>query len=139
VIQGLDSGADDYRTKPFDLDLLLARVRAVGRRASAAQTVELAFRDLILRPGSHELHRGSRTALLTRTECVLLEVMMRRPGQIVPREVLMEEGWGTDADPKAANLYVFIRSLRAKITQPGEPELLHTVRGIGYSLRREDF
>ncbi len=138
IVHGLDSGADDYLTKPFELDLLLARVRAVGRRAPASgQSAELTFEDLKLKPGSYELQRGERTVPLTRTECALLEVLMRRAGAIVPRDVLMEEGWGTESDPSAANLYVFIRSLRSKITQPGEAELLHTVRGIGYSLRSE--
>jgi DNA-binding response OmpR family regulator len=140
VVHGLDSGADDYLTKPFELDILLARVRAVGRRrASSAQPAELRFQDLKLKPSSYELQRGDRTASLTRTEYALLETLMRRAGTVVPRDVLMEEGWGMESDPSGANLYVFIRSLRSKITEPGETELLHTIRGVGYSLRSEVF
>lgn len=139
IVRALDAGADDYLTKPFELDNLLARVRAVGRRASAAQPAEFTFQDLKLKPRSCELQRAERVVFLTRTECTLLEILMRRAGTIVPREVLLEEGWGAEAETSAANLYVFIRSLRSKITQPGEVELLHTVRGVGYSLRSEDF
>jgi DNA-binding response OmpR family regulator len=138
IVQGLDCGADDYLTKPFELDILLARVRAVARRAPVAQPVELSFRDLKLNPSTYQLQRGHRTVALTRTEYALLETLIRRAGTVVPREVLIEEGWGDESDVSDANLYFFVRALRSKITQPGEPELLHTVRGVGYSIRGED-
>jgi DNA-binding response OmpR family regulator len=137
IVQGLDSGADDYLTKPFELDILLARVRAVSRRA-ASQPADLVFRDLKLKPATYQLQRGGRTESLTRTEYVLLETLVRRAGTVVPREVLIEEGWGHESDVSDANLYFFVRALRAKITAPGEEELLHTVRGVGYSIRSQD-
>lgn len=135
VVLGLDCGADDYLTKPFELDILFARVRAVARRASGPQSPELAFLDLRLNPATYEIQRGERVASLTRTEYALLETLMRRRGNIVTREALIEQGWGPESEASGASLYVFIRSLRAKITQPGEAELLHTIRGVGYSLR----
>jgi DNA-binding response OmpR family regulator len=139
IVQGLDAGADDYLTKPFELDILLARFRAVSRRAPTAQPADLTFLDLRLNPGTYQLHRGDRTVSLTRTEYALLESMIRRAGMVVPRDVLIEEGWGKETDVSDANLYFFMRSLRSKITQPGEAELLHTVRGVGYSIRSESF
>ena len=138
IVQGLDSGADDYLTKPFQLDILLARVRAVSRRAPASQAADLVFRDLKLKPTSYQVQRGCRTVSLTRTEYVLLETLVRRAGTVVPREVLIEEGWGLGSDVGDANLYFFVRALRSKITGPGEEELLHTVRGVGYSIRSQD-
>ena len=138
IVHGLDLGADDYLTKPFELKILLARVRALSRRTSAEYHEDLKFQDLILKPSSYELQRGERVSSLTRTEYALLEILMRRPGAVVPRDVLIEQGWGMDSDVSEASLYVFIRSLRSKITQPGEQELLHTVRGVGYSLRSAD-
>jgi len=137
IVHGLDCGADDYLTKPFELDILLARVRAVARRAPASELAELTYLDLHLNATTYEIRRGERTAPLTRTEYALLETLMRRPGAVVRRETLIEQGWGSEADATGASLYVFIRSLRSKITQPGETELLHTVRGVGYSLRSE--
>jgi DNA-binding response OmpR family regulator len=137
IVHGLDCGADDYLTKPFELDILFARVRAVARRAPASEPAELSFLDLHLNASTYEMRRGERIAALTRTEYALLEAMMRRPGAVVRRETLIEQGWGAESDANGASLYVFIRSLRAKITQPGETELLHTVRGVGYSLRCE--
>lgn len=137
VVQGLDAGADDYLTKPFALDVLLAKVRAASRRVPARAPQVLEFEDLILRPHRFELQRGSRVETLTRTECALLGVLVRRAGTIVPHGVLIEAGWSGEADFSFDSLYVFIRALRSKITRPGESELLHTVRGVGYSLRSE--
>ena len=138
VVEGLDCGADDYLTKPFELDILLARIRAVARRVPAVQPADLRFQDLKLNPGTYQLQRGDRTVSLTRTEYALLETLIRRAGMVVPREVLIEEGWGRESDVSDANLYFFVRALRSKITQPGESELLHTVRGVGYSIRSEE-
>lgn len=95
------------------------------------------FEDLILRPHLYELQRGERIESLTRTECALLEILIRRAGTVVPHGVLIADGWGSDADVSLDSLYVFIRILRSKITGPGERELLSTVRGVGYSLRGE--
>ncbi len=139
VVYGLDAGADDYLTKPFALDVLLAKVRAVTRRVpmSPGMQAGMQFADLILRPNQYELQRGERVETLTRTECALLESLMRRARTVVPHGVLIEEGWGTECDVSFDSLYVFIRALRSKITRPGEPELLYTIRGVGYSLRAE--
>jgi DNA-binding response OmpR family regulator len=135
IVHGLDSGADDYLTKPFVLDVLLARLRAVARRAAVTRATDLQFEDLTLKPRTYELQRGPRVVSLTRIEYALLETLIRRARAVVSKDVLIEEGWGMDADVSSANLYVFMRSLRSKLTQPGENELLHTVRGVGYSLR----
>ena len=137
IVRGLDAGADEYLTKPFALDVLLAKVRAAARRLPDQIPRELRYEDLILRPHLFELQRGTRSASLTRTECALMDILIRRARTVVPHAVLIEEGWASEADVSHDSLYVFIRALRAKITQPGEPELLHTVRGVGYSLRVE--
>ena len=137
IVRGLDAGADDYLTKPFALDVLLARVRALTRRGPAAYPLDLQFENLVLNSRTHELRRGTRTASLTRTEYALLETLVRRAGCIVPREVLVEAGWGGGAEIGDGTLYVFIRSLRSKIASPGERQLLHTARGVGYTLRTE--
>lgn len=137
IIYGLDAGADDYLTKPFALDVLLAKVRAAARRVPTPIPQAMHFEDLTLMPHLYELRRGERVASLTRTECALMEVLMRRARTVVPHGVLIEQGWGAHADVSFDSLYVFIRALRAKITHSGECELLHTVRGIGYSLRSE--
>jgi DNA-binding response OmpR family regulator len=136
MVRGLDLGADDYLTKPFALDVLLARVRALARRGPAVYPDDLQFEDVILNRRTRELQRGNRRAALTRIEFALLEVLMRRAGSIAPREVLAEAGWG-GGDVSDSTLYVFIGALRSKLTGPGEAQLLHTVRGIGYTLRSE--
>jgi two-component system response regulator MprA len=135
IICGLDAGADDYLTKPFALDLLLAKVRAADRRVPISIPQELVFDDLVLRPHLFQLQRSNRVVSLTRTECALLETLMRRAPNVVPHGVLIEEGWSADTDVSYDSLYVFIRALRAKITRADEAELLHTIRGVGYSLR----
>ncbi len=137
IVYGLDAGADDYLTKPFALDVLLAKVRAAVRRVPMRPPQMLQYQDLILRPHQYELQRGSRAATLTRTECALLSVLMRRARSVVPHAVLIEEGWSGDADVSFDSLYVLIRALRSKITHPGEVPMLHTIRGVGYSLRSE--
>jgi len=137
IVTGLDAGADDYLTKPFALDVLLAKVRASERRMPQAPGVVLRVADLELRITNFELQRGDRVVALTRTECALLETLMRRSPHVIPHETLIEQAWGVDGDVSYDSLYVFIRTLRSKITQGFEPELLHTVRGVGYCLRAE--
>ena len=137
IVRGLDLGADDYLTKPFALDVLLARVRALTRRGPVAYPADLQFEDLVLNSRTHELRRGERKTTLTRTEYALIETLMRRVGCIVPRDVLVEAGWGGGAEVSDSTLYVFIRGLRAKIALPGELQYLHTARGVGYTLRTD--
>jgi DNA-binding response OmpR family regulator len=138
IVTGLDAGADDYLTKPFALDVLLAKVRASERRVPQTPAVTLRVADLELRIVNFELQRGERIVPLTRTECALLETLMRRSPNVVPHETLIERAWGVDGDVSYDSLYVFIRALRSKITHGLEPELLHTIRGVGYCLRAEN-
>jgi DNA-binding response OmpR family regulator len=137
MVQGLDLGADDYITKPFSLDVLLARVRAVGRRGPIAQPVALCVSDLTLSPSTREVMRGSRGIHLTRTEFAVLELLMRNSGRVLPRNTLIESVWGPGSNIESNTLDAFIRLLRAKIERPGEVKLLRTVWGVGYSLREE--
>jgi DNA-binding response OmpR family regulator len=137
IVRGLDLGADDYLTKPFALDVLLARVRALTRRGPAAYPQGLQVEDLLLDSRTHELRRGNRSTSLTRTEYALLEILMRRAGCIVSREALVEAGWGGGAEVGEGTLYVFMRGLRAKIAVGSERPLLHTARGVGYTLRAD--
>jgi len=137
IVTGLDAGADDYLTKPFPLDVLLAKVRAAARRVPAPGAEVMQVADLVLHPHQFEARRGTRVVPLTRTECALLTILMRRAGSVVPHAVLIDEAWSDDAEVGFDSLYVFIRALRSKLTHGDEPELLHTVRGVGYTLRSE--
>ena len=133
IVCGLDSGADDYLTKPFSFDVLLARIRT-RTRATVAAGERLRFADLTLDPHTREAWRGRRHIALTRTEFCILEGLMRASGRIVPRDTLIEEVWG-EREISHNNLEVFIRFLRAKVDPEGEARLIHTERGVGYGLR----
>lgn len=135
IVHGLDLGADDYLTKPFELDVLLARLRALTRRAPELHQKHLQVGDMLLRSDTHSLERGDKAIALTPTEFALMEVLMRRAGQVVRKETLAEIGWGLDAEFSDSTLYVFMRSLRNKIQSNEHPALLHTVRGVGYVLK----
>lgn len=135
VVNGLDLGADDYLTKPFELSVLLARLRAITRRpATLLQASHLRVGELLLRPEMHDVICGTRTIPLTRMEYCLLEVLMQRAGQIVRKETLAEIGWGSEAEFNESTLYVFISGLRAKLHTEEKPDLLVTLRGVGYTL-----
>ena len=137
IIKGLDFGADDYLTKPFSFDVLLARVRAVARRGPIPHPVFLQFADLSMDLSAREVRRGARQIALTRTEFAILELLLRNAGRVVSRDNLIESVWGADAEIESNTLDAFVRLLRAKLEAPGEPKLIQTVRGVGYSLRTE--
>jgi len=135
IVRGLDSGADDYLTKPFSFEVFLARLRAVSRRGPIPQPVRLRVADLELDTATREVRRGGCKANLSRTEYALLELLMRRPGHVVPRSQIMESVWGFGADVEANTLDAFVRLLRNKIEPDGACRLLHTIRGVGYAVR----
>src|ERR1700739_75448 len=137
IVRGLDLGADDYMTKPFSFDDLIARLRAVKRRALAAQDPSLRVGDLVLDPSSREVLRGDERVSLTRTEYNLLERLMYRAGKVVPRRSLIEAVWGFDREIEDNTLDAFMRLLRTKIDGDHQPKLIHTVRGVGYMIRSE--
>jgi two-component system, OmpR family, response regulator MprA len=139
-VEGLDAGADDYLTKPFALDELLARLRAMLRRVHPATSDGLddeilSFSDLSLNLATREVRRGNRQIELTRTEFTLLEMFLRRPRRVLDRSFILEEVWGYDFPTTANSLEVYVGYLRRKTEAEGESRLLHTVRGVGYVLR----
>jgi two-component system response regulator MprA len=135
-VDGLDAGADDYLVKPFALRELTARLRALVRRGAPAGTDLLRYADVSMDPIAHRAHRGARELGLTRTEYVLLELFLRNPEQVLPRDVILDRVWGFEFEPASNSLEVFVGYLRRKLESGGEPRLLQTVRGIGYVLRR---
>jgi len=137
-VEGLDAGADDYLTKPFALQELLARLRALLRRVTAppgeADEV-LSFSDLSMDIATREVRRGDRAMELTRTEFTLLEMFLRRPRRVLERSFILEEVWGYDFPTTANSLEVYVGYLRRKTEAENEPRLIHTVRGVGYVLK----
>ena len=134
-VEGLDAGADDYVTKPFALEELLARVRALIRRSTDGANEKLRFADLELDPGTREVRRGGEPIELTRTEFSLLELFLRNPRQVLTRSIIFERVWGYDFGFASNSLDVYIGYLRRKTEAGGRPRLIHTVRGVGYALR----
>jgi two-component system response regulator MprA len=137
-VEGLDAGADDYLTKPFALEELLARLRALLRRVAPEPgdpDEHLSFADLSMDLASREVRRGDRLMELTRTEFTLLELFLRRPRRVLERSFILEEVWGFDFPTTANSLEVYVGYLRRKTEAEDEPRLIHTVRGVGYVLR----
>jgi two-component system, OmpR family, response regulator MprA len=138
-VAGLDAGADDYLVKPFAMQELLARLRALLRRTTQAAPAPevLAFADLRMDPRTREVRRGARDLRLTRTEFAILEVFLRHPRQVLSRAALYEQVWGYDFGETSNSVHVYLGYLRRKLEAGDEPRLLHTVRGVGFVLREE--
>jgi len=135
-VAGLDAGADDYLVKPFALDELLARLRALLRRTSVTEGTDvLRVADLVLDPQRRQVWRGDREVTLTKTEFDLLELLMFNAGIVVARDTIYERIWGYEFETSSKSLDVYIGYLRRKTEEAGEPRLIHTVRGVGYSVR----
>lgn len=137
IVRALDLGADDYLVKPFQLEVLLARVRSVSRRGAIAEVPLLEVGDLVLDRSRRQLSKGSSPIVLTKTEFLILEALMRRPGRIVTRDQLIQAAWGLDAEVSGNSLEVHIHSLRTKLDGTAGSEArgrIRTVRGLGYQI-----
>jgi len=135
IVRGLDAGVDDYMTKPFSFEELLARLRAVQRRSLSHPLITLRVGDLELDPASREVNRDGRKLSLTRTEYALLEKLLYRAGQVVSRRSLIESVWGFEREVEENTLDAFMHSLRNKVDARGKSKLIQTVRGVGYVIR----
>ena len=137
-VAGLDAGADDYLVKPFALDELLARLRALLRRSGSAESAEiLAFADLRMDLATREVSRGDLEISLTRTEFLLLELFLRNPRRVLTRDIIFDRVWGYDFGTNSNSLEVYVSYLRRKTEEGGRPRLIHTVRGVGYVMREK--
>jgi DNA-binding response OmpR family regulator len=138
VVAGLDAGADDYLTKPFSFKILLARLRALSRRKTVEPRTQFQIGDLVLDPATREVTRAELVVSLSKTEFVLLEMLMRNTGRVITRTRMIEAAWGYERDIDRNTLDVFMSQLRKKIDLPGYQKLIHTIRGIGFALREEE-
>jgi DNA-binding response OmpR family regulator len=138
VIEGLDAGADDYLTKPFSFKILLARLRALARRKTVQPTTQLEVADLVLDPLTYEVKRAGSLIPVTRTEFLLLEVLMRNAGRVMTRSRLIESVWGLEREVGNNTVDVYIKMIRSKVEPAVSRKLIHTVRGIGYVMREEE-
>ncbi len=134
-VMGLDAGVDDYLVKPFEIEELTARIRALLRRTKSERTSTLNMADLVLDTSTRQAHRGGRVINLTAKEYDLLELFLRHPRQVLTREVIFDRVWGYDFGGESNVLDVYIRYLRQKIEEKGEIRLIHTARGVGYVMR----
>jgi len=138
IVRGLDAGADDYLTKPFSLKVLLARLRAITRRAARPAAAALQVADLVLDPASREVSRAGHKINLTATEFRVLEFLMRRAGRAASRSAIIDAVWGFEKDVESNTVDVFIKLLRGKLDSPPHRKLIHTMRGYGYILREDE-